>query len=236
MRYLALFKIKNSDFDYTKYGLNDVFFSIDITKSIQASKGVKTTQYPLLDGTTRIDTISRAPGTLNFQGNIGELLSAKSLERSVKASGDLTRMEVELALLEDLRDNAIVLDVITHVKTYRNYIIESIGAGVSQFGISDINLSMKELLTFGDEIEVEENSNLLYGSSSAENPSSILQSTTFIIFRFLYSVNLTASALIFSTCSIVIGLFSTTSVDLILPEMIKETCWFLGSLSVGAAA
>ena len=158
MRYLALFKIKNGDFDFTKYGLSDVFFSIDISNSIQASKGVKTTQYALLDGTTRIDTISRAPGTLNFQGNIGDLFVAKSMERSVKDTGTKNRLELQVELLDALRDNAIVLDVITETKTYKNYIITSIGSGMNKFGINDINIAMKELLMFGDEIEVTEDS------------------------------------------------------------------------------
>jgi len=129
-----------------------------ISNSIQASKAVSTTQYALLDGTTRIDTISRAPGTLNFQGNIGDLFKAGSFERSVKESGTKTRLELQVELLEALRDDAIVLDVITESKTHRNYIITSINSGTNKFGISDINISMKELLMFGDEIEVAEDS------------------------------------------------------------------------------
>ena len=170
MRYLALFKIKNSDFDYTQYGLSDVYFSIDLATSIQSSKGVKTTQYALLDGTTRIDTISRAPGTLTFQGNIGELFAAKSMERAVKGVGTKSRLELQVELLESLRDNAIVLDVITETKTHRNYIITSVNAGIAKFGISDINLSMKELLTFGDEIEItDDDREKLYSDAEIED-------------------------------------------------------------------
>jgi hypothetical protein len=50
-----------------------------------------------------------------------------------------------------------------------------------------------------------------------------------------YSVNWTASPFIVSTFWIITGLVSTTSVDLILPEMRKETCWFVGSLFSAAS-
>lgn len=79
MAFLAIFRIKNTNFPYQNYGLSDNSFSIDITNSIQASKGVAFTQYPLLDGTTRIDSISKAPGTINFQGKVGDVFHSPTL-------------------------------------------------------------------------------------------------------------------------------------------------------------
>lgn len=154
MQHLALFRIKDTSFDYTKYSLDDVFFSIDITMSLQASKSVAVTQYAVLDGTTRIDTVSRAPGNLTFQGKIGEIHHAPSTRNFIKSFGSKGRAELQLSLLEALRDQAIVVDVITENKTYRNYIIEAVNSGVSTFGIMDINITMREFLTFGDEIDV----------------------------------------------------------------------------------
>lgn len=151
---LVVFKIKDTDFDYTKYGLEDVYFSIDITNNLNSSKAVKTTQYPLLDGTTRVDTVSRAPGTLNFQGKIGEVYNKANDPKSVKDQGDKTRLEMTIELLEDLRDQAIFLDVITHVKTYYDYRINSVNVGLAQFGVSDLNMQLSETLMFGEEIEV----------------------------------------------------------------------------------
>ena len=52
---IVLFKIKNTDFDFTPYGLTDRYFRIDVTDNINASKSIKFTEYPLIDGTTRIE-------------------------------------------------------------------------------------------------------------------------------------------------------------------------------------
>ena len=156
--HLALFRIKNDEFNYKKYGLVDQFFSIDITKNIGADKGVGTTQYAVLDGTTRIDTVSRQPGNINFQGNIADVHHAPFNGKYIKNFGSKGRAQVQLELLEDLRDNAIIVDIITQYKTFKNYIITNISSGISLMGIMDVNLTMKEFLTFGDEIDNSDNS------------------------------------------------------------------------------
>lgn len=153
MAFLGLFKIKNGAFDYTKYGLKDNTFAIDVSNSIQSSKGVTFTQYPLLDGTTRIDSVSRAPGTLNFQGKVGDVFhSANNMLSTVQGTVNDTRTQLFVKLLEDLRDNAIVLDIITESKTFENYLIESVSFGMAQFGVIDVNFAMKEFIAFGSEI------------------------------------------------------------------------------------
>ena len=153
MAYLALFRIKNGNFPFAAYGLRDNTFSMDITQTLSSQKGVKFTEYPLLDGTTRIDSVSRAPGTLNFQGKIGEVFhSPNSNFSTVMASENETRSKRFIKLLEDIRDAAIVLDIITEAKTFENYLIESVSFNVSQMGILDVNFSMKEFIAFGSEI------------------------------------------------------------------------------------
>lgn len=163
MNYLAVFEIKNKDFKVQDYGLIDYKFSIDITTSIQVSKGVKFTEYPLLEGTTRIDTVSRAPGSINFNGKIGDVVHTPTgaiYKVEDNKNQGKTRLSTFISLLEALRDQAIVLDVITYAgtdsdtKIYENYLIESLGFGISQFGVMDVNFSMKEFIAFGSEIEL----------------------------------------------------------------------------------
>lgn len=155
MANLALFTIKNEDFNYSAYGLTTNTFVVDITTSLQSSKGVKFTEYPLLDGTTRIDTVSRAPGTINFVGKIGEVYHQPNSDAPRLQAGldeEQTRIKRFVRLLEALRDDAIVLDLSTEAKLFENYIIESVGIGVSQYGIADVQFSMKEFIAFGTEI------------------------------------------------------------------------------------
>ena len=151
---LVLFMIKDSRFAYQNYGLDSIYFSIDLSNSVQQSKGVATTQYALLDGTTRIDTVSREPGNITFQGKIGEVHYAKDKTTFVKSS-EKARTALQLQLLEDLRDRAIILDVITEDKTYKDYLITNLNVGKNSLGMVDINFQMKEALMFGDEIDIE---------------------------------------------------------------------------------
>lgn len=156
MAYLALFRIKNGTFPYTNYGLNDTLFSIDVSTSVNANKGVSFTQYPLLDGTTRIDSVSKAPGTLNFNGKIGEVFHSPNTDYNLKESQLETRSKRFIKLLEDLRDQAIVLDIITENKTFENYLIESVNFGMTQLGVTDVSFTMKEFISFGSDLLVDE--------------------------------------------------------------------------------
>jgi len=149
---MVLFKIKDTDFDFTPYGLTDRYFRIDVTENINASKAVKFTDYPLLDGTTRIDTVSKAPGTLSFQGKIGDLFSSPDYTHSVKSSGSKSRMQLSIELLETLRDEAIVLDVLTQSKTFVNYLIESVSFTNERFGINTVNFTLREFIAFGEDL------------------------------------------------------------------------------------
>ncbi len=157
MAFLALFRIKNPGFPFGNYGLLDNTFSVDITENLNSSKAVKFTEYPLLDGTTRIDSVSRAPGTLNFQGKIGDVYhSPNGVQSTVVANENETRTKRFVKLLEDLRDGALVLDIITETKTFENYLIENVSFTVAQFGVITINFSMKEFIAFGSEITAME--------------------------------------------------------------------------------
>ena len=149
---IVLFKIKNTDFDFTPYGLTDRYFRIDVTDNINASKSIKFTEYPLIDGTTRIDTVSRAPGTLNFLGKIGDVFSSPDYTHTIKSSGGKTRMQLSIELLETLRDNAIVLDVLTQSKTFENYLIETVNFTTEEFGVNTVNFSLREFIAFGDDL------------------------------------------------------------------------------------
>jgi hypothetical protein len=152
---IVLFKIKDSTFDLSTYGLTDRYFRMDVTKNISSSKSVKFTEYPLVDGTTRIDTVSRAPGTLNFQGEIGELFSSPNYTHSIKTplNGGKSRIELSIELLETLRDEAIVLDVLTEGKTFYNYLIEGVNFTFEKFGVSTVNFTLKEFIAFEDQFE-----------------------------------------------------------------------------------
>jgi hypothetical protein len=156
MQQLISFYIKNENFPFQDYGLVDRYFMIDITKQINHSKSVTTTQYPLLDKTTRIDAVSIAPGTISIQGTIGELFVAQAYDRSVKDTSDQNRMQRSIDLLERLRDNAYIVDVITTTKTYTDFIIESLNLGIVQFGVVDVQMSLKEFIAFGDEIKISD--------------------------------------------------------------------------------
>src|SRR5690554_6411089 len=113
MKHLVVIRIKNSDFDYAKYGLKNNYFSIDVSNSFNYSKGVGFTQYALLDGTTRVDNISREPASLTLQGLLGEVRGGGSPENFVYATAEKNRLQNQMDLLEALRDQAIFLDFIT---------------------------------------------------------------------------------------------------------------------------
>lgn len=165
---IVLFKIKDTEFDFAPYGLTDRYFRIDVTDNINASKSVKFTEYPLIDGTTRIDTVSRAPGTLNFQGKIGDVFSSPDYTHTIKSSGGKTRMQLSIELLETLRDNAVVLDVLTQSKTFENYLIESVSFTNERFGINTVNFTLREFLAFGDDL-----SDIV--ESTEENPTVVAE-------------------------------------------------------------
>lgn len=152
MAYLAQFQILNTDFIPAAFGLEDNYFSIDIETSLQASKQVGVTQFPLLDGTTRIDTVSRQPGTLNFQGKAGSVSNSSSFKFVPNGVGTKDRLQVIVELLEYLRDNAYVLNILTEHKNYYNYIITGVNFGQTSLGVIDVNFSMKEFISFGSEI------------------------------------------------------------------------------------
>ena len=156
MQYLISFYIKNESFPFQDYGLSDRHFILDVTKQLSQSKAVNTTDYPLLDTTTRIDAISLTPGTINFLGTIGELHITKNMERSVKDTIDQNRLQRSIELLERLRDNAYVLDVITPTKTFTNYIMRSLNINMTQFGTAEISVELKEFIAFGNEIKLSD--------------------------------------------------------------------------------
>ena len=162
MRNLALFTIKNDSFIIKKlnenYGLSSNTFTVDITQTLNSSKSVKFTEYPLLDTTTRINSVSKSPGTLSFQGKIGEVLFNTQSSDTVKAGldPDDSRMRRFVQLLEFLRDNAYVLDIDTESKKFENYVIESVSFTTSTFGIVDVNFTLKEFIAFGQKINIDE--------------------------------------------------------------------------------
>lgn len=157
MKHLVLIRIKNSNFDFEKYGIDHNYFTIDISQSLSYSKNVGVTQYALLDGTTRVDNISREPATLNFTGILGEVRAGGSDENFVRATISRTRLQNQMDLLEALRDQAIFLDFITDERTYKNYLITGINFGKNKFAEITVSLSIREILTFGDKIDVIEN-------------------------------------------------------------------------------
>lgn len=154
---LSIFKIKDKYFDYDEYGLEDVYFALDMSRSIQHSKNTNTTDYALLDGTTRIDTVSKAPGTINFQGKIGELNYSTNPAMNIKQHQDRNRLQNQMYLLESLRDQAVLLDIITAEKVYKDYLLTTINFGKTNLGTIDVNLTFKEIILFGDEIDIFSN-------------------------------------------------------------------------------
>lgn len=152
MRHLIVIRIKNSDFDYTKYGLKNSYFSIDISNSFSYSKNIGVTQYALLDGTTRVENISREPATFNLQGLLGEVRAGGSPENFVYATAEKNRLQNQMDLLEALRDQAIFLDMITDERTYKNCIITGLSFGKTRIGQIDAQINIREIIVFGDEI------------------------------------------------------------------------------------
>jgi len=152
MRHLAVIRIKNSEFDYTKYGLKNNYFSIDVSNSLSYSKNIGITQYAVLDGTTRVDNISREPAAINLQGLLGEVRGGGSPENFVYSTVEKNRLQNQMDLLEALRDRAIFLDIITDERTYRNCILKGVSFGKNRFGQIDAQLSLQEVIVFGDDI------------------------------------------------------------------------------------
>ena len=159
-RHLTIIRIKNSDFDFTQYGLKNNYFSIDVTNSISYSRNIGVTQYAVLDGTTRLDNISREPGSLSLQGLLGELRAGNNPEHFAYDTVERNRLQNQMDLLEALRDQAIFVDFITDERTYRNYLITGCSFGKTNFGKIDLNISAREAITFGDDITIE-NANAL---------------------------------------------------------------------------
>ena len=152
MRHLAVIRIKNSDFNYIKYGLKNNYFSIDVSNSLSYSKNIGITQYALLDGTTRVDNISREPASINLQGLLGEIRGGGSPENFVYGTVEKNRLQNQMDLLEALRDRAIFLDIITDERTYRNYVLKGLSFGKNKFGQVDAQLTLQEVIVFGDDI------------------------------------------------------------------------------------
>jgi len=154
MQHLAILRIKNSDFDYTKYGLKNNFFSIDVSNAFNYTRNVGVTQYALLDGTVRIDNISREPANFTLQGLLGDVRGGNVSEAFVMSTAQKNRLQNQMDLLEALRDNGVFLDIITDERTYRNCIITGINFGKNRFGQIDAQLNIREAIMFGDEINV----------------------------------------------------------------------------------
>lgn len=157
MRHLALIKIKNSEFDYARYGLKNNYFSIDITNSFNYSKNVGVTQYALLDGTVRIDNISREPANFTLQGLLGEVRGGNTSDAFVYATVEKNRLQNQMDLLEAIRDQATFIDIITEERAYKNCIITGINFGKNRSGQIDALLNIREIIVFGDEINVTPN-------------------------------------------------------------------------------
>ena len=156
MRHLTLIRIRNEDFDYTKYGLENNYFTIDVSQALNYGKSIGFTQYALLDGTTRVDNISREPGTVTYQGLLGEVRGGGDGANFVKATLSKTRLQNQMDLLEALRDQAIFLDFITDERTYRDYMISGVNFGKSKFDEITVSINTREVITFGDTIDVIE--------------------------------------------------------------------------------
>ena len=154
---LSIFKIKDRFFEYEEFGLEDVYFALDMSRSIQHSKSTITTDYALLDGTTRVDTVSNAPGSITFQGKIGELVFSTNPTMNVKEHQNRNRLQNQMYLLESLRDQAVLLDIITAEKVYKDYLLTTVNFGKSNLGSIDINLTFKEVIMFGDKIDISNN-------------------------------------------------------------------------------
>lgn len=153
-KHLTILRIKNSDFDYAKYGLRNNYFSIDVTTSISYAKQVGVTQYAVLDGTTRLDNVSRKPASISLQGLLGEVRAGNDPEHFVYDTIEKNRLQNQMDLIEALRDQAIFIDFITDERTYPNYIINSASFGKNRFGQIDLNISAQEAILFGDDIDV----------------------------------------------------------------------------------
>lgn len=162
MAHITIIRIKNSDFDYTKYGLKNNYFSLDVTTNIGYSKNTGTTQYAVLDGTTRLDNISKQPGDITLQGLLGELRAGNNPEHFAYNTAERNRLQNQMDLLEALRDQAIFVDFITDERTYRNYIITGCTFGKSAIGKIDANITSREAILFGDDVNFSTNNALLY--------------------------------------------------------------------------
>lgn len=156
MRHLTLIRIKNSEFDYEKYGLQSNYFTIDVSTSFAYTKNVGVTKYALLDGTTRADNISREPASLTLQGELGEVRGGNNSSNFVTDTAERNRLQNQMDLLEALRDQAIFLDFITDERTYRNFLITGLNFGKVRLAQVTVSMTIQEVITFGDEITVEQ--------------------------------------------------------------------------------
>lgn len=156
MTHLALFKIKDPTFDYTRYGLSDVFFSLDVVRNISPSKNTTVTSYPVLDGTTRADNISEEKGTFNLTGVLTDIHHAPDKTNFVKSTSNVSRVSVQIALLKALRTNAVFLDIITEDEVFKDYVLTGISYGKESFGTVNVSLSFTEIIMFGDDIDIRD--------------------------------------------------------------------------------
>jgi len=144
---LVLFKIKNRSFPRDDFGIrNDFTFSLVVNSNFSNQTKVTLTSNPVADGTTRMDTISRAAGSINIAGKIGELTNSNRHGLTITQNESLTTKMINL--LKYLMTNAIFLDIITEDQTYANYVITDINITKTTFASADVSLSLAEILLY----------------------------------------------------------------------------------------
>ena len=181
--YIALFEIKNPSFDPAEFGLSGRQFTLDIIKDNSLSKNINTTAQPVLDGTTRIDNISREPGNISINGMIAEHHFANNTnpyieprprlntpiirrKKDISLQGTASRLVVQKNLLEYLRDNAIFLDVYMQNGdvVFRNYVLKRVSFTQDQIGVMGVSLALEEVLMFKEPNNFIINSSIIQGS------------------------------------------------------------------------
>lgn len=187
--YLVLFEIKNEDFKPENFGLTTNMFSIDITKSISDNKNIQTTSQPVLDGTTRLENISREPGNFSLSGTIADhhfyygdnqklfvkptkIYFTNPVQGQLQLFKTKSRLVIQKELLEYLRDNAIFLDIYTNNGEiiYNDYIIKSLSFSQDRFGAITVNIGLEQVLMFDMPSTIDETGNIV-GTGEQENLS-----------------------------------------------------------------
>lgn len=166
--YIALFEIKNESFVPEEFGLTSNQFTLDIVTDNSESKNINTTAQPVLDGTTRIDNISREPGAVNISGVIAEhhfasadnpyvnvrpRVSNPTLTRNNMARRVVTeqsRLVLQKKLLEHIRDQALFLDIYMQNGdiVLKNYVLKRVSFTQDKIDLLKVSLSLEEVLLF----------------------------------------------------------------------------------------